>query len=112
MTDEEKKVDEKKVCKCSELGSFFTQVAAIFLGVLLAILVSAAVLKPQCPCHKGMSLMGRPGFSRQLPYPPMGAHFRHGGFGAEYHGVPKFDKSQFKSHGHNFQPPVKPQNNK
>ena len=71
MTDE-----EKKTCNCSEIGRFFTLVAAIFLGVLLAILVSAAILKPQCPCHKGIMPMGRPRIERHMP-PPMKMHLKN-----------------------------------
>ena len=73
MTDEEKKVE---VCKCGEIGKFFTLVAAIFLGVLLAILVSAALLKPNCPCSKGFP-KGGPMMERQIP---PGFHHMHRGF--------------------------------
>lgn len=110
MTDEEKKVEETKVCKCGELGRFFTLVAAIFLGVLLAILVSAALLRPKCPCQKFMHMpMGGPGIERQMPpfgpqgvarpMPPMGGHWqvKHHGFGKKFDG-----------HRHDFRQNVNP----
>lgn len=69
MSDEEKIV-EKKVCKHGcELGRFFTLTASIFLGVLLAILVAAALLKPNCPV-RGRMMPPPPVMERQIP--PMG----------------------------------------
>lgn len=105
MTDE-----EKKVCNCGELGRFFTLTAAIFLGVLLAILVSAALLRPQCPCSKGIPPMGRIGIERHMPPPPMGMHMRHGKKMHLKNGK-NFDKQNFDFYGEDFQPPVKPEKN-
>jgi hypothetical protein len=103
MSDEEKK--ESKVCNCGELGRFFTQVAAIFLGVLLAILVSAALLKPKCPCKGPMPFPPRPMYERQVP--PM-----HGQWNAKRPGEfqiknQKFDRNQTRRH-HDFQPTARP----
>lgn len=66
MTDEEKISKEAKTCQCVELGRFFTQVASIFLGVLLAILVSAAILKPKVPCHNAVPFPDRPRMEKQF----------------------------------------------
>lgn len=101
MTDEEKK------CTCgSELGRFFTLVAAIFLGVVLAILVSAALLKPKCPCRGPMPMpMPRLGIERQIP--PMhgqwGIKSPDGQFNIQ---GKKFDKDGIRKHRHDFQPPM------
>jgi len=101
MTDEEKRTE----CKCGELGRFFTLVAAIFLGVLLAILVSAALLKPKCPCRGPVPFPPRPMYERQIP--PM-----HGQWGVK---TPdgqfniqgkKFNKEGMRKHSQNFQPPM------
>lgn len=102
MTDEEKK------CNCSELGRFFTLVGAVFLGVLLAILVSAAILRPQCPCHKGIMPMGGPGIERQMPPPPIGMHVKNG-HNKHHIDVKKFDKENFDFDEFDFQPPIKPE---
>ena len=102
MTNEENKTEEIKTCNCSALGKFFTQVVSVFLGALLAILVSAAVLKPQCPCHKGFH-KNMPQMERQMPQMEMGMHKKH--FKGEYRGVhKKFDKSHFKGDRPDSQP--------
>lgn len=108
MTDDEKK--ETKVCKCGELGRFCTQVASIFFGVLLAILVSAAILKPQMPCHKGMPPMGgMPGVERPMT-PPSAQWQGQPPIGPEFRGHHKdFKKGDFKSHRPDFQPPMPPE---
>ena len=105
MSDEEKK--EAKVCNCGELGRFFTQVAAIFLGVLFAILVSAALLKPKCPCKRPMPFSPRPMYENQIP--PI-----NGQWGARRTGEfqikkQKFDRNQMRRH-HGFHPTARPDN--
>lgn len=99
--------DEEKKCNCgSELGRFFTLVAAIFLGVLLAILVSAALLKPKCPCRGTMPFPPRPMYERQIP--PMnqghwGVKTPDGKFKIQNKG---FNKDGMRRHNHDFQPPM------
>ena len=69
---EEMKNDEQKECKCCEcrekLKEFFFKALIVYVGVTLAILTSATILKPKhgCPlkCRKA-------GIERQLPPPPM-----------------------------------------
>ena len=72
MTDEEKIVaEEKKECHCEcgkILTKFLLSTTSVFLGVLLAILVSSALLRPKMPCP--CKMMGHQGFERQLPPPP------------------------------------------
>lgn len=100
--------DEEKKCACTtELGKFFTLVAAIFLGVLLAILVSAALLKPKCPCKGSMPFPPRPMMERQIP--PMGGHWEARHPEMNYDGIKKLDKRDFRRHGHDFRPPVRPE---
>ena len=104
MTDEEKK------CNCgSELGRFFTQVAAVFLGALLAILVSAALLKPKCPCRGPMPFPPRPMYERQIP--PI--HQGHWGVKAPDGQFKiqnkEFNKNRIKRHNHDFQPQNMPE---
>ncbi len=80
MTDEEKIVVEEKQechCECAKiLTKFLLGTTSIFLGVLLAILVASALLRPKmpCPCKMG----GHPGFERQLPPPAAAMHRHHG----------------------------------
>jgi len=95
--------DEEKKCACAtELGKFFTLVAAIFLGVLLAILVSAALLKPKCPCRGPMPMpMPRPGIERQIP--PMQGHWGIKHHGMNDDGIKKFDKKGVPN-SHDFRP--------
>lgn len=96
--------DEEKKCACaSELGKFFTLVAAIFLGVLLAILVSAALLKPKCPCRGSMPFQPRPMYERQIP--PMHGHWGVKHHGMKYDGIKKFDKKDLPN-SHDFRPPM------
>ena len=95
--------DEEKKCNCGELGRFFTLVAAIFLGVLLAILVSAALLKPKCPCRGPMPFPPRPMYEQQIP--PMHGHWGVRHRELNYDGVKKFDKKGLPN-GHNFRPPM------
>lgn len=84
------------------MGKFFTQVASVFLGALLAILVSAAVLKPQCPCNKGFH-KNMPQMERQMPQMEMGMHKKH--FRWEFRGVhKKIDKSHLKGDRPDSQP--------
>lgn len=101
MTDEEKK------CNCSEIGRFFTLTASIFLGVLLAILVSAAILRPQCPCHKGIMPINRPGIEGHMP-PPMWMHHNKM-HKMHYKNFQNFDKDDFDLEDQELQPPVKPE---
>lgn len=99
--------DEEKKCNCgSELGRFFTLVAAIFLGVLLAILVSAALLKPKCPCRGPMPFPPRPMYERQIP--PMAGHWGVKTHKMHYQGAPNFGKMRIKKYNEDFQPPVRP----
>lgn len=89
--------DEEKKCACAtELGKFFTLVAAIFLGVLLAILVSAALLKPKCPCRGHMPFPPRPVYENQMP--PMHGHWGVRNPGLNYDGVKKINKKLPNSH--------------
>lgn len=72
--------DEIKTCDCKEralkkLGEFCFIAGAVFIGVLLAILLSASILKPKCP-PPGMMGPYYPRIERQLPPPPM-MHHRH-----------------------------------
>ena len=99
--------DEEKKCACAtELGKFFTLVAAIFLGVLLAILVSAALLRPKCPCAKSMPFPPRPMIEQQIP--PMHGHWKLKHSGMNANEMRKFNKGDFKRHGQDFRPPVRP----
>ena len=66
MSDEIKK---KKFVKVAGKFLFFT--GAVFLGVTLAILLSAAILKPKHPPMRGPVPMG---IERRLPPPPMPDH--------------------------------------
>ncbi len=74
--------EEKKSCNCGELGRFFTLVAAIFIGTLLAILVSAALLRPaKCPCHRFMHMpMRAQAFEQQIPPMTEQWQIKHPGF--------------------------------
>ena len=69
--------DEIKTCNCKEkclktLGKFALNAGAVFVGATLAILLSASILKPNCP----PPMMPYPAFHRQLPPPAM--HGPHG----------------------------------
>ncbi len=86
MPDEEKNVTvettEVKECKncetCKLIKKFLFLSGAIFVGTTLAILLSAAILKPNCPCHKG-PMKGHgpiPGIERQMPMPNHGGFYR------------------------------------
>ena len=99
MTDEEKKVvEEKRFCKHGgELGRFFTLTASIFLGVLFAILVAAALLRPQCPCADKM-MPPPPMMERQIPMGGQmgmpvygGHHFRKHGFEGRAEQLPELE---------------------
>lgn len=67
--------EELKTCNCKKkcvkvLKKFIFLSGAVFVGSTLAILLSAAILRPKCPpCPRGM--MGpHPRMERQLPPPP------------------------------------------
>ena len=77
MSDDEKKVEKHCECECcKKIAKFFYLAGAVFLGTLLAILVSYALLAPKnppCPCamrghHAGIEhqmppMMGQNGFA-------------------------------------------------
>ena len=95
MTDEEKiVVEDKKECGC-ECGKILTKfllgTTSVFLGVLLAILVASALLRPQAPCP--CKMMGHPGIERQMP--PFGMHGQKPNM-HKFHGkdFKKFEKGQ------------------
>ena len=74
--------DEIKTCDCKEkflkkLADFAFTAGAVFVGALLAILLSASILKPKCPPPM---MMPYPGIHRQLPPPVMYGHFDRGGY--------------------------------
>lgn len=79
MTEEIK--EEKKSCCsccacCEKVKEFIFKALIVYVGVTLAILTSASILKPKhgCPLKKC-----RMGIERQLPPPPMmnGGHKFH-----------------------------------
>ena len=62
--------EEVKTCECKEKAKKFLFISgAVFVGATLAILVSAAILKPKCPPPPMGMMPPRPGFERQLPPP-------------------------------------------
>ncbi len=68
MTEEVKTCDCKEKC-IKKLQEFAFIAGAVFVGVTLAILLSASLLRPKCPCPRG--LMGpHPRMERPLPPPP------------------------------------------
>lgn len=92
--------DEIKTCDCKEkviakLKEFAFITAAVFLGALLAILLSASILRPKySPCHRGM--MGPyPRMERHLPPPPM---MDRGVRGQDYRGSHRALHPQYKKH--------------
>ena len=96
MTDEEKVVAEERKehhhCECGKiLTKFLLETTSVFLGVLLAILVASALLRPQMPCP--CKMMGHPGIVR--PMPPFGMHGQRPDFHKFHHkDFKKFDKGQ------------------
>ena len=72
MTKEVKNCDCKKKC-IAKLQEFATIAGAVFVGATLAILLSANILKPKCPCKAPM--MPPPKFERHMP-----PHMMHHGF--------------------------------
>lgn len=99
--------EEIKTCDCKEkaikkLQEFAFISGAVFLGALLAILLSAAILRPKCPpYHRGM--MGPyPRMERPLPPPPP-MMYDHGGPGREFRGPREGHRPHFKEHrGHRY----------
>ena len=97
MTEEEKIVVENKKechCECGKiLTKFLLNITSVFLGVLLAILVASALLKPQAPCPCKMGMWHQPGIDRQMP--PFGMHGQRPHM-HKFHGkdFKKFDKLQ------------------
>lgn len=95
--------DEIKTCDCKEkainkLKEFSFIAGAVFVGTTLAILLSANILKPKCPCPKGM--MGPyPRMERPLPPPHPMMHpgdYHRGEFRGYYDG-PRFeDRREFR----------------
>lgn len=78
MSEEIKTCDCKR--KCIEKLKEFTFIAgAVFVGGTLAILLSANLLKPKCPCPPGGMMRPYPAMERPLPPPP--PVYRHGDFG-------------------------------
>lgn len=75
--NEEIKNGEKQECKCCEcreklvkaLKEFTFKALIVYVGVTLAIITSANILKPKHHCHK---MPPRPGIERQMP--PMVQH--------------------------------------
>lgn len=82
MTDAEKKDLSEKL-----LVKFLVKTSAVFIGTTLAILVSASILRPKCPCP--MRKMP-PGIER--PVPPMGPQAYKGDFKPQHN-------MKFKGHG-------------
>ena len=66
--------EEVKTCDCKEkcikkLQEFVFIAGAVFVGTTLAILLSASLLRPKCPCPR--AFMGPyPRMERPLPPPP------------------------------------------
>lgn len=88
MTDEEKKFEQNKECKCCKiLTKFLLNTISVFLGVLLALAVFRGLTVPSfCPCNMGMGM----GMSRPLPPPPMMKHHKfHGDKMNKHH--PRFE---------------------
>lgn len=79
MTEEikiEETKDECKCCECKEkLKEFIFKTLIVYVGVTLAIITSANILKPKFPCKKMM----RPpmGIERQMPPHKMHKQFGH-----------------------------------
>jgi len=68
--------EEIKTCDCKEKALKVVKEVSIiaggvFVGATLAILLSAQILKPKCPCPRGMMMPPPPAMERQLPPPPM-----------------------------------------
>lgn len=64
--------EETKTCNCKEkaiekLKEFLFIAGAVFVGSTLAILLSAQILKPKCPCPQ---MQFQPKMERPLPPPP------------------------------------------
>lgn len=64
--------EETKTCNCKEkaiekLKEFSFIAGAVFVGSTLAILLSAQILKPKCPCPQ---MQFQPRMERPLPPPP------------------------------------------
>lgn len=85
--------EENKTCDCSEkakkaLIDFCFKAGAVFVGALLAILVSASILKPKCPCPNGM-MPPQPRMERPMPNPDFGTpEFQRGVPRGDFHGAP------------------------
>jgi len=83
MSEEIKEPVETTECKCescAKVKEFLFYAGAVFTGVFLAILLSAALLKPKCPPAPGMyppppagiqQQLPPAGIQQQLPPPPM-----------------------------------------
>jgi hypothetical protein len=89
MTEEIKNETNCKCCECREklekaLKEFFFKALIVYVGVTLAIITSANLLKPKHPCP----MMKPPiGIERQMP--PMHYGHMHKGF---HKGCPKMNK--------------------
>ncbi len=84
--------EEIKTCDCKEkflkkLSEFCFIAGAVFVGALLAILLSASILKPKCPPYPGGMFGPQPRMERPLPPPPM-MHHRYGMM--NHHNVPPY----------------------
>lgn len=75
MTEEVKTCDCKEKC-IEKLKEFAFIAGAVFVGATLAILLSANLLRPKCPCPGAMGPY--PGIERQMP-PAMMHHGQWGG---------------------------------
>lgn len=74
--------DEVKTCDCKEkalkkLADFCFIAGAVFIGVLLAILLSVNILKPKCPPCPGGMYSVYPRMERPLPPPPPRMHHNY-----------------------------------
>lgn len=115
MTEEIKTCDCKEKCiKKLKEWAFIT--SAVFVGALLAILLSANILRPKCPAPCPMMDFYGPRMERQLPPPPMmhpeargDHHFRgkHSGQPPQFrdnHG----QKDRQLKHHRDYKPEAKP----
>ena len=101
-------MSEEKTCQCKETFQQFLFISAsVFVGVLLAILVSSAILRPKCPPPPMGMMPPRFGVERQLPPPPM----MKGQMPPQFNGQKckckchKHHKGDFRPQGENFPKP-------
>ncbi|MBQ8459360.1 hypothetical protein IJ541_04575 [bacterium] len=98
---EEIKNEETKECKCCQcrekLKEFLFKAGIVYVGVTLAIITSANILKPKCPCKLKRPY---PGIERQLPSPMM----HHRNLHKEFRGNrPDFGHKKMRGDRPNFE---------